>query len=246
MVKIDLKLISDIGLIGYPNAGKSTLLKALTRAKPRIANFPFTTITPNIGVVEYPDHRKISIADLPGLIKGAHLDIGLGHRFLKHILRTKLLMFVISAERLKTVENEKGYSPMEILLTLIKEIELYDETILKKPSFLIFSKLDLPDSNKVYDQFLYDLDCVKKLDFSSINLTPDYLPEKMIDFDQILPISSKTSYNIRNLQGKIREIIDLNFEIQQVNTGHIRTFEALKEKMKTLNRKQKADTKIIL
>ncbi len=94
-VRLDLKLIADVGLVGFPNAGKSTLLKAVSRAKPKIANYPFTTIKPNLGHLAYPDQRLIQMADLPGLIEGAHYNVGMGHKFLKHVERTKMMLFVV-------------------------------------------------------------------------------------------------------------------------------------------------------
>lgn len=231
-VIVDLKLLSDVGLVGYPNAGKSTLLKALTRARPKIANVPFTTLTPNIGVIEYPDFRKISIADLPGLVKDAHQDIGLGHKFLKHIVRTKMLIFVIAAERLITVERKNGYSPIEILLTLIKEIELYDDQLLNKPTILLLSKCDKPNSEYVYQRFLEDVERVKDLDFSNVSLPSRHLPDRMMEFDFVLPISSKTSFNIRELQQKLREQIDFHFEDELKEKGLIQTYEESVEKEK--------------
>ena len=240
-VTIDLKLLSDVGLVGYPNAGKSTLLKALTRAKPKIANVPFTTLTPNIGIIEYPDFRRVSIADLPGLVKDAHQDVGLGHRFLKHIVRTKLLMFVIAAEQLITVEKADGYSPIEILLTLIKEIELYDQMILAKPAILVLSKCDKPNSEAVYRKFLEDLRRVKALDFSCAGLSAENLPHRMIDFDFVLPVSSKTSFNIRELQQSLREQIDHHFEAILKEKGLIQTYEAAVEKAKSAKKRSGKD-----
>lgn len=240
-VVVDLKLFSDVGLVGYPNAGKSTLLKAMTRAKPKIANVPFTTLTPNIGIVEYPDFRQISIADLPGLVKDAHQDIGLGHKFLKHILRTKLLVFVIAAERLITVEKANGYSPIEILLTLIREIELYDAMILNKPAILLLSKCDKPDSEQVYQTFLEDVQKVKNLDFSGIGLSAEYLPNRMIEFDFVMPISSKTSFNIKGLQKRLREQIDFHFEDELKEKGLIQTYEQVAEKEKSAKKRWMKD-----
>lgn len=246
-VIVDLKLLSDAGLVGYPNAGKSTLLKALTRAKPKIANVPFTTLTPNIGVIEYPDFRQISIADLPGLVKDAHQDFGLGHKFLKHIVRTKMLVFVIAAERLITMEREKGYSPIEILLMLIKEIELYDDHLLNKPAVLLLSKCDKPNSEYVYERFLEDVQRVKELDFSKVSLSSQYLPNRMMEFDFVLPISSKTSFNIRELQRMLREQIDFHFEDELKEKGLIQTYTESVEKEKEVKKRwQKDDDHVIL
>ncbi|ROL47858.1 GTP-binding protein 10 [Anabarilius grahami] len=94
-IRLDLKLIADLGLVGFPNAGKSSLLTALSHAKPRIASYPFTTLRPEIGKIMYDDHKQVSVADLPGLIEGAHVNKGMGHKFLKHVERTKQLMFVV-------------------------------------------------------------------------------------------------------------------------------------------------------
>ena len=246
-VIIDLKLISDVGLVGYPNAGKSTLLKALTRAKPKIANIPFTTLTPNIGVIEYSDYRKISIADLPGLIKDAHLDVGLGHKFLKHILRTKLLLFVIAAEQFTTLERKDGYSPIEILLTLIKEIEMYDDTILNKPAILLLSKFDKRFAKNIYDKFLDDLERIKKSDFSTIRLSRNHIPNRLISFDFVLPVSSKTSWNINGLQKKLRDQIDNHFEHYLRSKGRVQTFvESVEKENNNLKKKKKEDELAII
>jgi len=94
-VKLDLQLVADIGLLGFPNAGKSSLLKAISNANPRIASYPFTTLRPKLGMMEYEDLRRITIADLPGLIEGAHKNQGMGHRFLRHLERTKLIILLV-------------------------------------------------------------------------------------------------------------------------------------------------------
>ena len=94
-VKLDLKLIADVGFVGFPNAGKSTLLKAISRASPKIASYPFTTLEPNVGIVEFPDLRRLKLADLPGLIEGASYNLGMGHKFLKHVERCSVLLFIV-------------------------------------------------------------------------------------------------------------------------------------------------------
>ncbi|GFR08311.1 GTP-binding protein 10 [Trichonephila clavata] len=115
---LDLKLLADVGFVGYPNAGKSTLLSALSNAKPKIANYPFTTIAPNIGMLCYDDFRKISAADLPGLIEGAHMNYGMGHKFLKHCVRTKILLFVVDIDGFRLNPNTPHRTAFETVMLL--------------------------------------------------------------------------------------------------------------------------------
>ena len=133
---LELKLLADVGLVGFPNAGKSTLLSVLTAAKPKIANYPFTTLTPNLGIVPYRDGRSFVIADIPGIIEKAHEGKGLGHRFLRHIERNATLLFMIPCD---TGNIKKEY---EILLN---ELRLYNEELLDKPRVLAITKSDLTD-----------------------------------------------------------------------------------------------------
>ncbi len=133
-IDLDLKVIADIGLVGFPNAGKSTLMNQLTHAAVRCDSYPFTTLTPNMGFIETPDYLRYSIADIPGIIEGAHRNKGLGIEFLKHIERTKMLFFVLDASK----EN-----PLEDFNILRAEIEAYDASILEKPAFVILNKMDL-------------------------------------------------------------------------------------------------------
>lgn len=139
-------------------------------------------------------------------------------------------MFVIAAEQLITDQRRDGYKPIEILLTLLKEIELYDDSILNKPSILLMSKCDKPNAEQIYNRFLDDLEKIKKLDFSSINLSPDYLPKNLMDFDLIMPISSKTSWNIKDLQEQIRKQIDFHFEEELIKKGEIEKPDSNKKK----------------
>ncbi|XP_064105533.1 GTP-binding protein 10 homolog [Macrobrachium nipponense] len=117
---LELKLIADIGLVGFPNAGKSTLLKAISRAKPKIASYPFTTIRPNIGIVEYPDKRQISIADLPGLVEGSWANMGMGHKFLRHVERTNLLLYIVDINGFKMGPQYPHRTPIENVILLNK------------------------------------------------------------------------------------------------------------------------------
>ncbi len=133
---LELKVLADVGLVGFPNAGKSTLLSVITAAKPKIADYAFTTITPNLGIVEYRDGRSFCIADLPGIIEGAAEGKGLGHRFLRHIERNPVLLFLIPAD---SNDHRKEF---EILLS---ELEQYNEELLHKEMLIAISKSDMLD-----------------------------------------------------------------------------------------------------
>lgn len=134
--ELELKTIADVGLVGYPNAGKSTLLSVLSRATPEIAPYPFTTLHPYVGIVEFPDTYRLSVADIPGLIDGAHRNVGLGHDFLRHIERTKILMYVLDTA------GSEGRDPMEDFTHLQRELELYAPGISSRPSLIIANKMD--------------------------------------------------------------------------------------------------------
>lgn len=138
--QFELKSIADVGLVGYPNAGKSTLLSRLSNANPKIAPYPFTTLAPQIGVIEYGDFSRITMADIPGLIEGAHEGIGLGHEFLRHIERCRLLLFVID------MAGSEGRDPRDDFAQLRKEISLYQPELAKRAFLILANKMDLPDA----------------------------------------------------------------------------------------------------
>lgn len=133
---LELKVLADVGLVGFPNAGKSTLLSAVSAAKPKIANYPFTTLTPNLGMVQYRDHLSFCMADLPGIIEGAAEGRGLGHRFLRHIERNAALLFVIPAD---SADHKKEFE------ILYKELEMYNPELLHKKMLIGISKADMLD-----------------------------------------------------------------------------------------------------
>ncbi|NLP36870.1 MAG: GTPase ObgE [Firmicutes bacterium] len=141
-VWLELKVIADVGLVGFPNAGKSTFLSRVTAARPKIADYPFTTLAPNLGVVDMDGVEPFVIADIPGLIEGAHAGVGLGHDFLRHIERTRLLIHIIDAA------GVDGRSPLEDYRQINEELTLYDERLSKLPQIVVANKADLPQAEK--------------------------------------------------------------------------------------------------
>jgi len=139
---LELRTIADAGLVGYPNAGKSTLLRKISAARPKVAPYPFTTLHPVIGVVEFSGYRRATIADIPGLIEGAHRNLGLGHDFLRHITRCHVLLFVVD------VAGSEGRNPIEDLQNLRREIDLYDPILSERPWFAVANKMDLPGADE--------------------------------------------------------------------------------------------------
>ncbi len=135
-LRLELRLLADVGLVGYPNAGKSTLISRLSAARPKIADYPFTTLEPNLGVVQLPDHRSFVVADIPGIIEGAHEGKGLGIQFLKHVERTKVLVHLVDM-------SETGREPADDFEILMREMESFSEELTKKPMLVVASKMDV-------------------------------------------------------------------------------------------------------
>lgn len=212
-VTLDLKLIADVGFVGFPNAGKSTLLKALSRASPKIASYPFTTIRPNIGVVEFSDYRQISLADLPGLIEGAHANIGMGHKFLKHVERTKVLLFIVDIHGFQLSPQYSHRSALETIILLNKELELYREELTEKPAILALNKSDLPGSYGVIKEVRKILGSRSAYENFLETMPTEFLPENVLMFDKIIPISAKTDpISVNELKNTIRSVIDMYAE----------------------------------
>ena len=173
---LQLKIIADIGIIGLPNAGKSSLLAALTRAKPKIANYPFTTINPNLGV-SYYNNREVTLADIPGLVEGAHKGIGLGDKFLRHIERCKILLHLIDVTEDNLIENYKK---------IRSELKNYSLSLVKKREIIYFNKSDLVKKS----------DLKEKLDIFSKNIKKKYKIISIFNKDNIQTIKKALVTNV--------------------------------------------------
>ena len=145
-ITLELKLLADVGLVGFPNAGKSTLISKISAARPKIADYPFTTLVPNLGVVSMPDFASFVVADIPGLVEGAHEGVGLGHKFLKHVERTRVFIHLLDASVLLKAE-ESDEDPVTAILNhykiLRKELGLFNEALLHRPELVVINKADL-------------------------------------------------------------------------------------------------------
>ena len=143
----ELRIIADVGLVGYPNAGKSTLLTAISHARPKVAPYPFTTLHPQIGIVEYSDFFRLTVCDVPGLIEGAHRNVGLGHQFLRHIERCKVLVLLLD------MADADGRAPWDDFNHLLEELDLYDAALLEKPRLIVANKMDEPVAEQNLKKF---------------------------------------------------------------------------------------------
>jgi len=137
---LEMKTVADVGLVGYPNAGKSSLLRVISPARPKVGAYPFTTLYPNIGTVEYEDYKCVRVADIPGLLKGAHEGFGLGHDFLRHIERTHFLLIVLD------MAGTEGRNPVEDYRNLLEELKLHRAELLERPRKIVANKMDLPEA----------------------------------------------------------------------------------------------------
>lgn len=179
-LKVELRLLADVGLVGYPSVGKSTLLSVLSAAKPKIADYHFTTLAPNLGVAEAGDQRSFVMADLPGIIEGAHEGVGLGHQFLKHIERTRVIVHVID------MASTEGRNPFEDYQTINQELAKYDNKLEDKPQIIAANKMDMPDAESHLLEF-----------------------KKQVSNDvPIYPISSLTKSGLQNLLYGIANTLD--------------------------------------
>jgi len=182
-LKLELKLLADVGIIGLPNAGKSTLISAISSARPKIANYPFTTLTPSLGVVKTGRAEPFVVADIPGLIKGAHQGAGLGIKFLRHIERTRILIHLID------VSSIDPDDPLQQYHTINQELVMYDEKLVKKPQIVVLNKLDLPGVRKAAEIF-----------------------QSAVKDKKVLRISALTGQGLEQLKSQIVHLLDSNDE----------------------------------
>ncbi|WP_077327209.1 GTPase ObgE [Virgibacillus siamensis] len=146
-IKVELKLIADVGLVGFPSVGKSTLLSVISAAKPKIADYHFTTLAPNLGVVETGDQRSFVIADLPGLIEGAHEGVGLGYQFLRHVERTRVILHVVD------MAATEGRDPYDDFLNINEELKAYDSKLVERPQIIAANKMEMPGAEENLKEF---------------------------------------------------------------------------------------------
>jgi GTPase len=179
-VVLELKLLADVGLVGFPSVGKSTLLSVVSAARPKIAEYHFTTIVPNLGMVETEDGRSFVMADLPGLIEGAHSGVGLGHQFLRHIERTRVIVHVID---MAAVE---GRNPFEDYLIINKELGEYNLRLSERPQIIVANKMDMPEAEENLKAF----------------------KEKLTEDHPVFPISAFTREGLRDLLFAIADLIE--------------------------------------
>ncbi|XP_029927719.1 GTP-binding protein 10 [Myripristis murdjan] len=224
-IRLDLKLIADLGLVGFPNAGKSSLLTSMSHATPQIASYAFTTLRPEIGKLIYKDHKQISVADLPGLIEGAHLNKGMGHKFLKHVERTKQLLFVVDVCGFQLASKTPLRSAFEAVQLLTKELELYKEELVSKPALLVVNKMDLPDAEDKLAELQEQLN--NPDEFSDL-LPDDMIPKNNMVFRHVVPVSASTGFGIEHLKTCIRESVEEEAAME-TKTVHQERLQALRQ-----------------
>ncbi|MBO8136753.1 MAG: GTPase ObgE [Desulfotomaculum sp.] len=178
-LNLELKLIADVGLVGYPNAGKSTIISRVSAAKPKIADYPFTTLIPNLGVVRAAEGESFVMADIPGLIEGAHQGIGLGHEFLRHVERTRLLVHVLDAA------GTEGRDPLEDFYVINRELREYNEQLAERRMIIAANKMDLPGAEENFKR----------------------LQDQLGDQFEIFPVSAVTGEGLEKMVYRVAELL---------------------------------------
>ena len=204
---MELKLIADVGLVGFPNAGKSTLISALSNARPEIANYEFTTLTPKLGVVKIDEYRSFVMADIPGIIEGAHEGKGLGLQFLKHIERTKVILYVIDMASFR--------DPVYQFETLKKELKNYSEKLSNRPYAIALNKIDAVEAEKIKDFFERMNIKPSECKYGADSEYPCYFDDKTF----VLPISAVAKINLDALKFALADILEKTKEDEDEETG---------------------------
>ncbi|MBU9720707.1 MULTISPECIES: GTPase ObgE [Bacillaceae] len=208
---LELKVLADVGLVGFPSVGKSTILSVVSAARPKIADYHFTTLTPNLGVVETDDHRSFVMADLPGLIEGAHSGVGLGHQFLRHIERTRVIVHVLDMSGLE------GRDPYEDYLTINDELKQYNMRLLERPQIIVANKMDMPQAEENLELF----------------------KEKLEEDVEIFPISAVTKQGLNGLLRAVADKVETTpefplYDKEEVEQRVVYKFQKQEEPFKIL------------
>lgn len=249
-LRLELKMIADVGLVGFPSVGKSTLLSVVTAAKPKIAEYHFTTLTPNLGMVQLPDGRDFSLADLPGLIEGAADGVGLGIQFLRHVERTKVILHLVS------MDPDNGRNPIEDYHIVRDELKTYDEKVDAKPEIIVATKIDLPGSDERLTQFKADLGpdqqvfAISSVTHSGVQdlmrLAADKLEEAVVNTPtEVVEESPTKEYKFEKAEPEftVEKVAENDFEIhgaeiekliKMTNFSHTDGYMRLARKLKTM------------
>jgi len=215
---LELKVMADVGLVGFPSVGKSTLLSIVSGAKPKIGAYHFTTLTPNLGVVDVGDGRSFVMADLPGLIEGAHEGVGLGHEFLRHVERTRVILHVVD------MSGGEGRDPYEDWVKINEELKLYNPLLAERPQIIVANKMDMPDSEEQLALFKEQLQAHSEAEY------------------EIMPMSSLTKQGVKELLYKAADVLEtvpempLLEEVKDVAERKVYTLEKEEDQSFTIRR----------
>lgn len=208
MLQLELKLLADVGLVGYPSVGKSSIISMVSAAKPEIAEYHFTTLTPVLGVVSMGEEHSFVIADIPGLIEGAHEGVGLGHDFLRHVERTKIILHVVDASGIE------GRDPIEDYYKINKELKLYNERLAKRPQIIAANKMDLPEAKENYVRL-------------------QELAQK--EGVEIFPVSAATNEGLKEMITRVSQVLD-EYVPEPEASDELKVYEAKEDDEITVSR----------